>query len=256
MDSITTPRLPDEDLPRLLELIQHSDSVELKLTVPEEYGRSAASALGVDPLDAQIRQVFFFDTPDLALDAAGMVVRARRIQRGKDDSVVKLRPVVPGELPDDIRRSKGFKVEVDAMPGGFVCSGSFKGRPREGAVKEAVAGRAGLSSLFSKEQRSFFEMHAPDGIELDDLSVLGPVLVLKLKYTPEGSARPLTVELWNYPQGNRIIELSTKAPPSEAFQAVAESRAFLIERGVPLDGKQETKTRTALEFFSGELTSG
>jgi hypothetical protein len=116
MDSLTTPRLPDEELPRLLELIQHSDSVELKLTAPEEYGRSAAAALGVDPLDAPIRQVFFFDTPERALDAAGMVVRAHRIQRGKDDSVVKLRPVVPGELADDIRRSKGFKVEVDAMP--------------------------------------------------------------------------------------------------------------------------------------------
>jgi hypothetical protein len=256
MDSFTTPRLPDDQLPRLLELIQHSDSVELKLTVPEEHGRSATNALGVDPLDAQIRQVFFFDTPDLALDAAGVVVRARRVQGGKDDSVVKLRPVVPGELPDEVRRSKGFKVEVDAMPGGFVCSGSFKGRPREGEVKEAVAGRARLSSLFSKEQRKFFELHAPDGIELDDLSVLGPVFVLKLKYTPEGATRPLTVELWNYPHGNRILELSTKAAPSEAFQAVAETRAFLIERGVPLDGKQETKTRTALEFFSSELTGG
>jgi hypothetical protein len=44
--------------------------------------------------------------------------------------------------------------------------------------------------------------------------------------------------------------------PSEAFQAVAETRAFLMERSIPLDGKQETKTRTALEFFSGETTSG
>jgi hypothetical protein len=254
MESRTAPRLPDEQLPRMMELIRGSDSVELKLTVPEEYGRSAASALGVDPLDAHIRQVFFFDTPGLDLDAAGVVVRARRIQRAKDDSVVKLRPVVPDALPDDVRRSKGFKVEVDAMPGGFVCSASFKGRPGEGEVKEAVAGRARLSRLFSKDQRNFFAMHAPDGIELDDLSVLGPVLVLKLKYTPEGSARPLTVELWNYPHGNRILELSTKAAPSEAFQAVAETRAFLIERGVSLDGKQETKTRTALEFFSRELT--
>jgi hypothetical protein len=140
------------------------------------------------------------------------------------------------------------------MPGGFVCSASFKGSPGEGDVQEAVAGRARLSRLFSKDQRDFFAMHAPDGIELDDLSVLGPVLVLKLKYTPEGAARPLTVELWNYPHGNRILELSTKAAPSEAFQAVAETRAFLIERGVSLDGKQETKTRTALEFFSRELT--
>jgi hypothetical protein len=254
MDSQTAVRLPDEQLPRLMELIQDSDSVELKLTVPEEYGRSAVSALGVDPLDAHIRQVFFFDTPELALDEAGLVVRARRIQGEKDDTVVKLRPVVPAELADDVRRSKGFKVEVDAMPGGFVCSGSFKGRPRECEVKDAVAGRERLSRLFSEAQRDFFAMHAPDGIELDDLSVLGPVFVLKLKYTPEGAARPLTVELWTYPNGARILELSTKAAPSEAFQAVAEVRAFLVERGIRLDGEQQTKTRTALEFFSRELT--
>ena len=37
--------------------------------------------------------------------------------------------------------------------------------------------------------------------------------------------RPLTVELWNYPDGSRIIELSTKSVPSEAFQAVADTRA-------------------------------
>jgi hypothetical protein len=33
----------------------------------------------VDPLDGQIRQVFFFDTPDLALYEKGVVVRARRV---------------------------------------------------------------------------------------------------------------------------------------------------------------------------------
>ena len=49
----------------------------------------------MDPLEAQIRQVFFFDTPDLALDKQGVVVRARRIQGKGDDSAVKLRPVVP-----------------------------------------------------------------------------------------------------------------------------------------------------------------
>jgi hypothetical protein len=256
MDSQTEARLPDEELPRVMELIRGSDSVELKLTVPEEYRRSAANALGVDPLDAHIRQIFFFDTPELALDSAGVVVRARRIQRGKDDTVVKLRPVEPAELPGAVRRSKGFKVEVDAMPGGVVCSASFKGRAGEGEVLDAVAGRSRLSGLFSREQRDFFAMHAPDGIELDDLSVLGPVYVLKLKYTPEGAGRPLTVELWNYPDGSRILELSTKTMPSDAFQAVAEIRAFLIERGVFLDGKQETKTRTALEFFARELTGG
>ena len=111
----------------LLDLSKKSDSVELKLTVPESDQRSAVMALGMDPLDAQIRLVLFFDTPDLTLNKHGVVVRARRVQRKGDDSVVKLRPVVPDELSAELRASPNFGVEVDAMPGGFVCSGSMKG---------------------------------------------------------------------------------------------------------------------------------
>jgi hypothetical protein len=55
---------------------------------------------------------------------ATVVVRARRTQRKGDDSVVKLRPVVPDKLPRELRKWASFGVEVDAMPGGFVCSGS------------------------------------------------------------------------------------------------------------------------------------
>jgi hypothetical protein len=58
------------------------------------------------------------------------------------------------------------------------------------------------------------------------------------------------VEVWFYPGGSRILELSTKCAPDEAFQVSAEARAFLSARGVNLFGEQETKTRTALEFFS------
>ena len=54
-------------------LIEDADSVELKLTVPESSQRSIVRALDLDPLDAQIRQVFFFDTPDLALNNVGVV---------------------------------------------------------------------------------------------------------------------------------------------------------------------------------------
>jgi hypothetical protein len=112
-------RLSDEDLIRVLELAKKSDSVELKLTVPASGQRAAVTALELDPLEAQIRQVFFFDTPDLALNGAGVVVRARRIQGKGGDTVVKLRPVVPDELPADLRKSPSFVVEVDAMPGGM-----------------------------------------------------------------------------------------------------------------------------------------
>ena len=242
--------MTDEELAEILALVKDSDSVELKLTVHETARARTAAALGIDPLDAQMRQVFFFDTPELELNDAGVVVRARRRQGEEGDTVVKLRPVVPSDLPDEIRRSESFNVEVDAMPGGHVCSASFKGVADNALIREVGFGREKISALFSKEQRSFYAEHAPEGLGLDDLAVLGPIPTLRLKTKPEGFGRKLVGELWLYPDGSQIVELSTKALPSDAFQAAAETRAFLIGLGVDLEGEQQTKTKTALEFFT------
>jgi hypothetical protein len=148
---------------------------------------------------------------------------------------------------------KSFGVEVHAMPGGFVCSASFKGKLGTVDVKEVLAGDRPIRKLFSKGQRAFFAQHAPKGVELDALNALGPINVFKLKFVPEGFGRKMVGEMWFYPDGSRIIELSTKCLPREAFQVAAEVRAFLSDRGVDLTGEQQTKTRTALEFFSAEL---
>jgi hypothetical protein len=252
MPAVATPQVSDEALVEMLSEIKRADSVELKLTIAEAAQRSAIEALGMDPLGAQVRLVHFYDTPDLKLESQGVVVRARRVAGKGDDSVVKLRPVVPAELPSEMRESPACVVEVDAMPGGHVCSASLKGVPRT-SVREVAAGNAPLRKLFSKEQRAFFAEHAPEGVGFEDLSLLGPIFVLKLKATPEGFARKMVVELWLYPDGTRILELSTKCAPSEAFQVAAESRAFLAERGIEVGGAQTTKTRKALEFFSKQL---
>ena len=106
-----------EELRQVLDVLSGADSVELKLTLVETKRAGVAQALGIDPLDAQLRQVFFLDTKDLALNEAGVVVRARRRQGEKGDTVVKIRPVDPAELSDKLRADKRFGVEVDAMPG-------------------------------------------------------------------------------------------------------------------------------------------
>jgi hypothetical protein len=167
--------------------------------------------------------------------------------------VVKLRPVVPARLPKELRDLPDFVVEVDAMPGSFVCSASFKGSAKAGSVTEAVGGERPLRKLFSKPQRSFFSEHSPAGVELDDLAVLGPVHVLKLKVSPEGLGRRLAVEMWFYPDGSRILELSTKCAPADWFEAATSSRDYLASRGVDLTAEQSTKTRTALEHFADLL---
>lgn len=247
------PRLSEDQVGEVLGLLEGADSVELKLTVPDADRASTVRALAMDSLDAQIRQVVFFDTPDLSLDRHGLVVRVRRIQRKPGDSVVKLRPVVPDQLPGSVRKLSGFGVEVDAMPGGFVCSGSMKAEVDDAKLTRVLAGRQPLHKVFDKEQRRFFERHAPEGAALDDLVALGPIHVLKLKFSPPDFSRRMVAELWHYPDGARILELSTKCRPTEAMDVAAEARSFLTAHGVDLSAPQQTKTRTALEFFAGQL---
>jgi hypothetical protein len=253
MARLAIRRLTDEQLAEAMRLARRSDSVELKLTVPATDHRATVVALGLDPLEAQIRQVFFLDTPDLDLNAAGVVVRARRIQGRPGDVVVKLRPVEPDELPEKLRQSPNVSVEVDAMPGGFVCSASLKSRAEAAAIKEVALGKARVRKLFSKEQRAFFAAHAPDGLTLDSLSLLGPIFVLKQTFQPKKLGRRVVAELWLYPDNSRILELSTKCTAADAAQVAAESRVYLTGKGVSLDGRQETKTKAALSYFSKQL---
>ena len=251
--TIAVPVLSGIDLSQLVGALSGSDSMELKATVPDDAARSAVTALGMDALDAQIRQVFFFETPDLALQEAGVVVRGRRVKGRGDDSVVKLRPVTPDLLPEALRALPDFVVEVDAMRGGFVCSASYKQRLAKPFVRRVALGEAPVRKLFSKGQRAFFAEHAPAGVGLDDLVVMGPVFVLKLPFVAPEYARKVVAEMWLYPDGTTVAGV------------VDEVRAV---RGVRRDGPDDrvprrtrhrprrdpqTKTKTALQFFANSL---
>jgi hypothetical protein len=252
----STPKpFTGEQVSEILRLAKGSGSVELKLSVPDDVHRATIKSIGLDPVEAQPRQAYFFDTPDLALYKAGVVVRARRLQGGRADTVVKLRPVDPTTIEAELRRSASFKVEVDVMPGGYVCSASYKGACSGQEVLDVTAGAAGLRSLFSKEQREFYDAHAPAGIAMDSLVTLGPLFLLRAKHQPKEFGRRIVVEMWLYPDGSRILEISTKCLPNEGFQAAAEFKAYLAGCGIVLTGRQQAKTRTALEFFGKRLAA-
>jgi hypothetical protein len=80
--------LSPEQIGEVLKLLPGADSVELTLSVPDGGRRSAVRSLAMDPLAAQIRQVMFFDTPDLALNRSGVVVRHPRRSQARDASMV------------------------------------------------------------------------------------------------------------------------------------------------------------------------
>jgi len=242
-------RLSGEAVVKVLELLKGSNSVELKVIVPQGH-RGAIPALGFDPVEAEPRQTYFFDTPDLALNKAGLIVRARRSPKGRGDTVVKLRPIDPAAIEAELRHDEAFKIEVDVNPGGYVCSGSAKGRCTAQDVLDVSEGKTPLRSIFTRRQRDFFRAHAPEGLTMKDLVPLGPTFLLRLKQQPKDFDRPVVVELWLYPDGSHILEISTKGTPEEAFQLGAQFRAFIVNCGIPLQTKTTMKTTSALEFHT------
>jgi hypothetical protein len=229
-------------------------SVELKMTVPPEQ-RVALTGLKFDLLEGRIREVYFFDTPDLRLFRQGVVLRARRTQNAADDTVVKLRPARVHELATKFRSSPNLKVEMDITRGSYVVSASLKGERPVGAVQRAVAGTDPLAKLFTKEQRAFFEKYAPPDVGWDDVVTLGPAYVVVLKHAPPKFGRKLTVEQWHYPGEVPLVEISTKCVPSDAIVVAAETVEFLGRFGLKPSGEQAPKTRKALEFFASHLES-
>ena len=171
--------------------------------------------------------VSFFDTPDLTLNKAGVVVRARRVAGREDDFVVKLRPVEPDDLPEHLRKSPnlGRRSRRDAR--WLRLLGVDEGAARHDDVRRSNLGERSRRKLFTKEQRAFYDRHAPEGIAIEDLELLGPIFVLKLKFNPEElRKRKMVAEMWLYPDGARILELSTKCAPADMFQVANEARGY------------------------------
>jgi hypothetical protein len=205
-------------------LAGQAKEVELKLVVPGRDGRS----LGIDTERGAERVVWFRDRP------------------GRDDAVVKLRPVRPGRVPGWLRGVDEFRMEIDALPGRAVCSGALKERLRRNAVSRALKAGRPLTTLLSSRQRRLLAKYAPDGVRLGDLVVYGPIAVRCRNVKVRGLKGGLTAERWSYPDGSALLELSTKCRVREAKAVAARVSTALRAYGVTPADEQRTKTEVAL----------
>jgi hypothetical protein len=229
------------------------DAVEIKCTIRPDQELRAERAMAVDEDTAAVRLVYFYDTPELDLFEAGVVLRARLVKDGADDSTVKFRPVDPAAIPRDWQRWKGFKLEADWVGDHVVCSASLTHPQQRDEIDEVAQGKRAIGKLFSSDQeRLLSEFHkAPVGF--GKLRVMGPIRVLRWKPKHETFPHELTLEEWRLPSGDDLVEVSIKAPPNEALQAQKEFETHLRELGLDPEGAQDTKTRTALKYFAGIL---
>lgn len=230
-----------------------TDAVEIKITVRPEQELRAERALQVNEDTADVRVIYFFDTPDLDLFESGVALRARLIKGDDDNSTAKFRPADPARIPQTWRTLEGFKIESDWVGDRVVCSASLTTPQRRDEISEVGEGKRPIEKLFSKEQERF--LHEICGLDVDfgTLCVMGPIRVLRWKLEHEGFPHELTVEEWRLPDGDDLVEVSIKVAPSQAPSAREEFDRHLRTLGLDPMGAQETKTRTALEYFAGTL---
>lgn len=226
------------------------DAVEIKVTIRPDQELRAERAMQVNEDTADVRLVYFYDTPDLDLFNAGIALRARLVKGDDDDTTVKFRSSDATALSRDWQRLKGFKLEADCVGDRMVYSASLTGLQQRGEIDEVAKGKRAINKLFSKDQERFLSEFNKGPVDFGKLRVMGPIRVLRWKLKHRTFAHELTVEEWRLPNGDDLVEVSIKVPPNKAPQARKAFENHLRELGLDPQGAQETKTRTALEYFA------
>ncbi len=235
---------------RSIEIDPSIGAIEIKITARAKDEDVVRAALDAADVEAEQREIYFFDTPKLDLFEAGVVLRARLVRGGADDSTVKLRPVVPEQLSSAWKKTDGFEVELDAVGADAICSAKLSVDQDRGEIQEVATGQRAIRKLFSRSQEELLEQHGPSGIAWDNLAVLGPVDVRKWEVRPKDLDYEVTVEEWVLPDDSDLVELSVKAEPGDAAKANAAFVEFMRGRGIDTEGEQQTKTRSALHYFT------
>lgn len=242
--------MADEGLKESLEIDPAIGAIEVKITARARDEDVVRRALESAHIEAERREIYFFDTQQLDLFETGVVLRARLVHDGTDDSTVKLRPVVPRDLSPGWKELDGFEVELDAVGDDAICSAKLTVDQDRGEIEKVASGERELKKLFAGTQEKLLEEHAPAGISWDDLTVLGPVDVRKWEVQPEGFDYEVTIEEWVLPDDSDLVELSVKAESADASKAKNAFVELLHGRGIDTEGDAQTKTRAALRYFT------
>lgn len=238
--------MPGADLERMFVLCREVGHVEVKFTVADESFDAIRELIAVGA--ERVRTVYFLDTPDLTLRSHGVLARVRGGQR--PDSVIKLRPIDPDTVPAGLRRCEDFTVEVDVTQDSFVCSGALKRRLGRTSVERAVEGRSGLRTLFSEQQLALLDSRLAGRAGIGDLAALGPVKVHRTRPRDGEPGRGLDLQEWMYPDGSRLLEVSTRCTAENLLQTAVQAKAFLDDNGITLAGPCPTKADTTLDYFT------
>ncbi len=224
-------------------------NVELKVTLASAQIAKARSLLKLTEGKAERREVTFYDTKALALSGAGLVLRSRKVIDGPDDSTVKLRPLEASTVASSWFKVAGFKCEEDWTPSKAVASCSLTVGQDQGEIDDVRNGKRAVDKLFSGDQEAFAST-AKVAVQWSGLAVLGPTAAMVWKVKVKGFEASWTVEQWTLPDGQTLLEVSTRVAKGSAPKTATALTAWLSKRGLDATAAQETKTQAALAWFA------
>jgi hypothetical protein len=240
------------------------DAVEIKVTVAAPQIHQARAAFRLADEHGRHRRVFFCeDLSDrgagwLPLLDSGVILRLRENKWGDDDSTVKLRPCRRSRLgPDwlDLRDHDGeqFHVEADWSGERKILAAALVANRGKQQIAGLLAGRRPLRKLFTDRQKRFMRECADVAVDLDALSVLGPIDTTRWPPRRIGGF-DIAAERWNLVAGGGrnldLVELSLRVEPAGAEIAQIGFEALIRQHGLDPDATQETKTRIAIELLA------
>jgi hypothetical protein len=225
------------------------EKVEFKVTVLPKEESAVFDVVGRSGAAPAARRVFFFDTLDLDLADAHLFLRARETEGDDDDSTVKLRPLPDSGVPAEWDAAPKRRIEADAVGTRLVTSAKLDGKPDAGDVDKVASGDRKPSTLFNDAQEALVAGALPDGTELKDLAVLGPVQARKWELPDSVFPLGLAVEEWTVDGGLHFVELSFKSDPADAPAAEQAFHGFLRLLDIGIEGDPEPKTMKVLKHL-------
>jgi len=253
---------PDDAVPRtgdvrtVLAALGPDQDVLLRFTVTDQQQRQAFATLGPHPLAVDVRQVAFFDTPDLALWRSGIVASARRIQHGPAEISVRVRAAEPGAVVPGAAWSTSVEVDVDGTDAALTCVCSADAGAADGRVKALLTGRLRLVEVLDDMQRRVWDRCVPPGLRPADLRVLGPVHVLSRRYFPGWYRRTLAAETWLLPGHAPVLDLAVHTTPAAACRLAVSTQRALTSRGVRLHALPRTAPRSVFAALAAASRRG
>lgn len=234
-------------------------NAEVKLIVPAALATDARKAFEPASPGPVAEVVCFYDTADMRLQKAGVILRARRKDGKKGEATVKLTYADAASAAAD--KSTAVEVEedwVDAVKPRFSRSVDGAKKLADGQSNLLPTGALKAKDAFDDAQRTLVEQRVP-GLKWEDVKCFGPVSARIWKNVPlPGFATSgMTVEDWSLDKTDGkpredILEVSVKGEGLSATQLAAFIANFFHaaeqqQLGTPTG---ESKTKRVLGFFA------